>query len=174
MRSLTWRFETSKCCILAAWMPGRQDLTVHSSTDSMTGWASTKLSTGWDPWTKADWVQQSKAPAEMVNETWAACFVLGQRLPWENPHSLRPVHHPMVQTAVNCGQGTVSLEWMSVPQLCISGVTVCCSNSYKRKTVPFFNFNFSLACVAPDPPGRRSALSKMFLTSHLTSPKFKV
>lgn len=98
-----------------------------------------KLSAGQDPWIKAHWVQDSKIPTEIVTETWATCFVLGQCLPRENPDFLWPVHPPRVQT-VSCGQGTVSLEWMSVPQLCVPGVTVCCLNSYKRKTGPFLLF----------------------------------
>lgn len=174
IRSLTWRFEASRCHILAARMPGRRDLPVHPSTDSVSSWALVKRAlvvTGKDPRTKAEWVQESKAPAEVVNGQPA--LFQGSACHERNPHSLRPIHHPMVQTAVTCGEGAASLESEGVPQLCISRVTLCFLNSYKRKTVPFLP-QLKSCLFAPELPGRRSALSKMFLTSLLTSPKYKV
>lgn len=124
MKSLTWRFEASRCHILAAWMPGHWDLPVRPSTDSVSSWALVKHAldfTGKDPWTKADGVQETKAPAEIINETGAACFVSGQCLPWEEPSS--------PQTCPSSHGADSSNLW---GRRCITGISECLTALYFR------------------------------------------
>lgn len=124
MKSLACRFEASRCHILAARMPGHWDLPVHPSTDSVSSWASVKhalVFTGKDPWTKPDGVQESKAPAEIINETRAACFVSGPCLSWEE--------HSFPQTCPSSHGADSSNLW---GRRCTTGITECPTALYFR------------------------------------------